>query len=173
MRHFPLVGRVMFLAAMMFVTSAQAQIPLGSYPDGMSDGTVSLIYDPSNGNLQIATPGDTKWTTLEITSPNGMFMGAPASGLVQPPFDVFTPTKYFLLKTTGLGTTDLGNALSPGLDGAALAAELEVHGSVLPRGNINDGPHGPVNLLIVPEPSSIALIGFGLAAMAGLRRKRS
>jgi hypothetical protein len=48
-----------------------------------------------------------------------------------------------------------------------LAAELEVNGSVLPSGPLS------IDLLVVPEPSSIVMIGLGLVGLAGLRRKRA
>ncbi|MCA9167395.1 MAG: PEP-CTERM sorting domain-containing protein, partial [Planctomycetales bacterium] len=96
----------------------------------------------------------------------GYFTGSPPDGLVQPPFDVFTPTKYFLLKTDGIGDTDLGNVLPAGLSRDALGADLTVQGSLKPSGGL-----GIVSLYLVPEPSSVLLLEFGLLGMLGLRRQ--
>jgi hypothetical protein len=167
MRKFQILAGLAVVASIFVATTAQAQIELGPYPAGLSDDKPSLVYNPADGALSIAMPGDTKWSTLEMISPNGMFTGTATPGLVLPPFDVFSPTKYFLLKTTGLGDQELGAALAPGLSGAALAAELEVNGSVLPSGPLS------IDLLVVPEPSSIVMIGLGLVGLAGLRRKRA
>jgi hypothetical protein len=156
--------QVLFAVALvaMVGSMAQAAIPGGGV---VGDDIISLVYDPSNGNLSVDAAGK-QWSTLEILSPSGMFTGTATPGLVLPPFDVFSPTKYFLLKTTGLGDTDLGNVLAPGLSADQLAAELTVNGSVLPSGGL-----GNVDLSVVPEPSSFIMIGLGLLGLLGLRRK--
>lgn len=161
--------QILFAVAMVAVlgSMAQAAVPATGV---VGDDKITLVYDPTSGNLSVDAAGK-QWSTLEILSAGGMFTGSAADGLVLPPFDVFSPTKYFLLKTAGLGDTDLGNALPPGMSREALAADLTVNGSVLPRGNINEAPHGPVDLFVVPEPSSIVMIGLGLLGLLGLRRK--
>lgn len=146
----------------MFASMAQAALPVGP---GAGDDIVSLIYDPASGNLKLDAAG-VKVTTLEIQSAAGMFTGSAPAGLVSPPFDVFSPKKYFLLKTTGIGDTDLGNVLPTGLSGQALGADLSVNGSKLPSGGL-----GAVNLNVVPEPSSLALLVLGGLGMLRIRRK--
>ena len=148
----------------VFASMAQAALPLGP---GYGDDIISLIYNPETGNLSLDAAGK-QVTTLEMLSAAGNFTGTAADGLVAPPFDVFSPKKYFLLKTAGIGDTDLGNALPTGLGADALAADLTVQGSVKPQGGL-----GAVDLHVVPEPTSLALIGAGLLGMLSIRRKRA
>lgn len=146
--------------------SANAAVPGGGTID---DDKISLIYDPGTGDLSIDAAGQ-QWSTLEITSASGLFTGTPAAGLVLPPFDVFSPTKYFLLKTAGMGDTHLGQVLPTGINLTTLGDDLTVNGSVLPRGNINDAQWGPVDLVWIPEPASMLLLGLGMASILTFRR---
>ena len=128
---------------------AQAAIPLAtsSQPD---PAVMSLVYDPTDGNLRLHAAGQ-HVTTLEVMSHSAVFTGVQPSQ-VQPPFDVYLPGKFFLLKTDGMGDEDFGRAIIPGLTGDALAADLSVDGSIMPEGALP-----AMTLVVVPEPASLCL----------------
>jgi hypothetical protein len=79
--------------------------------------------------------------------------------------------KFFKLVTEGVGAVDVGAILPPGLSADALAAELQVDGSIKPAGKLTAAPGGGPFLYVVPEPSSVALVCCGLLGLLGLRRK--
>ena len=124
---------------------------------------IKLWYDPTDGNLMIDAAGK-QISTFELTSDAGYLTGE-TPDIVLPPFDVHTPVKFFILKTDGIGDTDLGPILEPGLSGATLAADLTANGSILPRGGL-----GPV-VLGLPEPASLSLASIGFLGLLGLRRR--
>ena len=65
------------------------------------------------------------------------------------------------------GTADLGNVLVAGLDQAALEALLT---NAVYTGQLGSGQQ-VLDLVVVPEPSSLALLGLG--GLMALRRRRS
>ena len=138
---------------------ASAAIPAGG---SVGDGNISLVYDPADGSLKLDAAGK-KVTTLEVHSTAGYFTGT-APSQVSPPFDVFNATKFFLLKTAGIGDENFGPALAKGLSVDALSSDLKVAGSILPSGSL-----GTVDLVYIPEPSSLVLASLGLL---GLVRRR-
>ncbi|MCA9171143.1 MAG: hypothetical protein KDB23_25900, partial [Planctomycetales bacterium] len=114
-----------------------------------------LSYDPATGDLGLRTHGRTV-TSLEILSRRGLFQGDTPDDL-QTPFDVFSPTKFFLLKTAGIQDTDWGPILPPGLDAELLFSDLSMHGSIKGAGGL-----GTVGIEILPEPSALTLFALGL-----------
>ncbi|MCA9167394.1 MAG: hypothetical protein KDB23_06980 [Planctomycetales bacterium] len=159
------ISNVIVIAALvtMFGSTSQAALPLGAGP---GDDVISLIYNPMNGNLALDAAGKLI-TTLEIQSAAGYFTGTPADGMVQPPFDVYTPNKYFLLRTSGIGDTDLGNVLPSGLTCFAVAADLTVLGSLKPFGSL-----GTVDMFMCPEPSCLLPLGLGFMGVLRVNRRR-
>ncbi|MCA9199375.1 MAG: PEP-CTERM sorting domain-containing protein [Planctomycetales bacterium] len=154
--------------AACFSCIANAQI---STDGKLDDDIVTLVYNPADGNLSIANPyeaaGEAKpVTTLEAVSAGGYFTGT------RPPqltglFDVFSATKLFKLDPAGFDDLDFGPAMAPGIGKDVLAQDLKVSGSFLGGGSLE------VDLMYVPEPSSMVMIGLGLIGLASIRRKRS
>ena len=64
----------------------------------------------------------------------------------------------------------LGPILPAGMSAADIMADTSMDGSRSAGGKINASPGGGPYLL-VPEPSSIALVFCGLLGLLGLRRK--
>jgi hypothetical protein len=135
---------------------------------------VSVIYDPASGNLSLDSPSRSV-TTFEAKSAGNLFIpGNVAPGVIAPPFDLITPAKLFKL-SAGAGaynSIDFGNVLPGGLGGDAIAADMSISGSLTPDGSGNNAlDAGGLDIVVVPEPSSILLVGFGLMALLGLRRR--
>lgn len=156
------------LAAALTVTAlvtsnAVAEMPLAG-ADYLSDGEITLVYDPADGNMSIDASGK-MISTFELQSASGVLTGT-TPDIVLPPFDVHTPVKFFILKTDGIGDTDLGPIAGAGYDGATLSADLTLNGSVLPSGGL-----GNANLAVVPEPASMGLAFLGFLGLLGIRRK--
>ncbi len=147
---------------------AKAAIQMnGTIGAGADDGIITLLYDPANGRLEFDSAGK-ELTALEILSAGGNFTGTKppqANGL----FDVFTPTKFFILKpgASRFGDQDFGALLAPGLTMHQIAADLTVGGALFPRGGL-----GVVDMCCTPEPSSAGyLTTLMLGLIRGGRRK--
>ena len=136
---------------------------------------VSVIYDPASGNLSLDSPSRSV-TTFEAKSAGNLFIpGNVAPGVIAPPFDLITPAKLFKLSAGAGAYTNLnfGTVVKPGLDEAALVADMSVNGSLTPDGSGNNALDAQgLSVVVVPEPTSVALIGFGLLGLLSFRRKR-
>ena len=129
----------------------------------IGDSDVSLVYDPRDGRLALDAAGHLV-STFEVISASGIFTGAQPD-LVLPPFDVFRPDKFFLLKTQGIGDTDFGLAAAPRLSQEFIGLDLTNNGSLA----IASLPGGDV--VYVPEPlMNIWLVATGLLPMRTRRR---
>lgn len=156
--------KVIFALAISALITAPsfAALPLAG-ADYRDDGEITLIYDPADGNMSIDAAGK-QITTFELKSEAGVLTGT-TPDIVLPPFDVHTPVKFFILKTEGIGDTDLGPIAGAGYDGPTLSADLSLSGSVLPSGGLGN-PN-----LFVPEPASMGLALLGFLGLLGIRRK--
>ena len=140
-----------------------------------ASATTVITYAPADGNLNAANAVE-GITTLEIKSAGGNFVpGNAAPGVFLPPFDTINANKLFVLKTDGFNDINFGNVVTPGLNIDQLGADMSIDGSLKQGGGLaGDGP-GPsegLDIVVVPEPGSIALIGFGLLGLLSFRRKR-
>lgn len=165
LRRLPIAAAITIIAT--FGPPAEANMPTGGR---VGDERISLLYNPTTGNLFVDAAG-LRWSTLELLSESGLFdQRKLAPDLMMGLWPDFNPHKLFLLKPAGFGDTNLGDVLPPGLQLDQLAADLTATGAILPRGSINESPHGPVDLGFVPEPSGATLLGCGLLGL-GLRRR--
>ncbi|MCA9152275.1 MAG: hypothetical protein KDA92_23395, partial [Planctomycetales bacterium] len=94
---------------------------------------VRFDYDPANGNFSMNA--DVELTTLEIKSELAVFTG-PEPSFIARPFDVYTPTKLFTLKTQGVSILDFGPVFDAGLSAQFLADNLCMQGSIKPSGEL-------------------------------------
>ncbi len=160
------MGKLETLAAfavgvmLWFCAAVRAEVPLGGR---VGDDVVSLIYNPANGNLSLDSAGKTL-TTLQVTSASGVFTGRKPAQL-NGDFDVYVPGKLFMMDPEGFGDEEFGFTVLPGLD-AGLARDLSIDGSVHGGGNL-----GAPDLIIVPEPAAVALVGLGLLSLVGVARR--
>ncbi len=152
---------------MLWGSLAEAAIPWsGSIGPGADDGLITLVYDPRDGSLSLDAAGK-ELTALEILSASGNFRGAKPSQ-VNGLFDVFTPSKLFILKpgAARFGDQDFGATLAPGLTPLEVAADLTVSGALFPAGGL-----GTVDLFKMPEPSSVGLMSLSLLGLVRYRRR--
>ena len=166
----PPVGDGMF-NQLDIVAAQQAGIYLaGPYaalgPNGQAnDGQTSIIYNAGSGELAVDTPAGTELTSINIDSATGIFTGDAAENLGGS-FDNDADDNIF--KATfgsSFGTLSFGNVAQSGLTENFLLDDLTVVGSLQGGGALGD-----VDLIYVPEPTSLVLLL--LAAFALLARPR-
>lgn len=148
-----------------FVSSVQGAISLKGSRD---DEIISLIYDPRNGQLDLEGGGK-KLTAIEILSPGAHLTGP------RPDWEVCIgdcfrgPQKVFLLKpgNAAFSELDFGQLVTPRLSAETLANDLIVSGAIFPSGGL-----GTVDLIYVPEPSSMILASMFAVYLARRARNR-
>ena len=133
------------------------------------DGQTSVIYNPGTGELSVDAPAGLELTSINIDSAGGVFTGAAAQNLGGS-FDNDADNNVF--KATfgsSFGSLSFGNVAQPGLSEDVVANDLTVVGSLAGGGDL-----GAVDLIYVPEPSALVLLGLGVAGMLLTRtRKRN
>ena len=114
-------------------------------------------------------PAGKELTSVNIESTSGIFTGSPAQNLGGS-FDNDSDTNIF--KATfgsSFGSLSFGNVAQTGLSEAVVAGDLTVVGSLAGGGDL-----GSVDLIYIPEPSSVVLLSIGvLAAIVARSRYRA
>ena len=160
--------------------SGSNEVPANASP---GTGTAIVAYDPIAHTLSLdvtfsGLSGNTTAAHIHCCAPPGAnaavatslpsFLGFPAgvvSGLYSQVFDLTLASSFNAAFVAANGGTVLGAeaALSNGLAGGN--AYLNIHTTAFPGGEIRG------NLAPVPEPTTLGLIGLGLAGF-GYARKR-
>lgn len=137
------------------------------------DRDVELKYDPVRGILGIqARPlaGDAaapaRISTVEIRSASGLFVGGLAEQL-DGPFDIQSPYVIIKQDVEGFASLQLGTVLFAGMSQEFLASDLSVDIT------FTDGSRLRNAWVIVPEPTTGAMVLTMLGAMTFRRRRRS
>ena len=146
----------------MDVVDAKANVGTGT----LGDDQTSLVYDRGTGELIIDTPADQNLTSINIDSGAGILTGDPAENLGGS-FDNDVDNNIF--KATfgsSFGSLSFGNVAQAGLSEGFVANDLTVVGSLAGGGEL-----GEVDLIYVPEPSSILLLVIGLLFCVTATRK--
>ena len=138
-----------------------------SGPGTENDGQTSVVYDPSTGELGVDAPAGVDLTSVNIDSAAGIFTGDPAQNLGGS-FDNDADGNIF--KATfgsSFGSLSFGTVAQAGLSEEFILGDLTVVGSLAGGGDL-----GNVDLVYVPEPTTIALLLIALVGiLAGCRRR--
>jgi hypothetical protein len=152
------------LAPGHYLTGPYAAINKGG---SIGDGQTSIIYNTSTGEVGVDAPAGTDLTSVNIDSAGSIFTGDPAQNLGGS-FDNDTDNNIF--KATfgsSFGTLSFGNVAQAGLSEDFVANDLTVIGSLAGGGDL-----GPVDLVFIPEPSSLVLLVLATVAFCAVARRR-
>jgi hypothetical protein len=125
------------------------------------DGQTSIGYDTATGEIWVDPPAGVELTSINIDSATGIFTGDPAQNLGGS-FDNDNHTNVF--KATfgsSFGMISFGNVAQVGMSEAFLLEDLTVIGSLASGGGLGD-----VDLIYVPEPTSLVLLSVALFCLA-------
>ena len=131
------------------------------------DGQPSIVYNAETGEVGVDAPAGTDLTSINIDSAAGVFTGNPADNLGGS-FDNDADNNVF--KATfgsSFGSLSFGNVAQAGLSEDFVAGDLTVVGSLAGGGDL-----GEVDLIYVPEPTTMLLLGLGLVGAFVMRRRK-
>ena len=152
------------LAAGTYLTGPYATIQ----SNGQSgDGQTSVVYSPDTGELSVDAPLGVELTSINIDSASGIFTGDAAQNLGGS-FDHDADGNIF--KATfgsSFGSLSFGSVAQAGLSPQFVADDLTVVGSLAGGGDL-----GPVDLVYVPEPSTVWLLLTAIGPLLAFRRRR-
>ena len=141
--------------------------PYGAIGGGgvSGDNQTSISYNPGTGEVEVDAPAGVELTSVNIDSAGGIFTGDAAANLGGS-FDNDADGNIFKATFGGsFGSISLGNVAQTGLSQDFVMNDLTVVGSLAGGGDL-----GNVDLIYVPEPSSLMLLVVG--ALACTRRRR-
>ena len=132
-----------------------------------ADSQTSLVYDSATGNLSVDAPAGFDLTSINIQSATAIFTESPAENL-EGAFDNDTDDNIFKATFGGsFGSLSFGQVATPGLSRDFLLSDLTVQGSLAGGGALGD-----VDLIYIPEPAAISLLGIAVATIVVLASRK-
>ena len=150
------------LSAGVYLTGPYAAVKPGGKA---GDGQTSVGYNRDTGEVWVDAPAGTELTSINIDSAGAIFTGEAAQNLGGS-FDNDADGNIF--KATfgsSFGSLSFGNVAQTGLAEEFLLSDLTVVGSLQ-----GGGPLGDVDLIYVPEPTSLVLLLLAVIALLARRR---
>jgi hypothetical protein len=152
------------LANGFYLTGPYAAIAPGGAAD---DGQTSIGYNPGTGEVYVDAPAGTELTSINIDSAGGIFTGDAAANLGGS-FDNDADGNIFKATFGGsFGSLSFGNVAQTGLSQDFVLNDFTVVGSLAGGGALGD-----VDLIYVPEPSSMILALLSIVGVLAARRRR-
>jgi hypothetical protein len=142
------------LSVGIYLTGPYAAVHQGGAAD---DAQTSVGYDSGSGEVWVDAPAGSQLTSINIDSAAGIFTGEAAQNLGGS-FDNDADDNIF--KATfgdSFGSLSLGLVAQPGLSEQFVQNDLSVVGSLAGGGDL-----GQVDLIYVPEPGTVVLLGLAL-----------
>jgi hypothetical protein len=139
-----------------------------STPEGsLGDDRTSIVYDAHTGYIALDAPNGRGFSSELIESAAGILTGT------QPPiltgsYNIFTAYEIFHgfdEPCLNFGLQGFGPAAEPGLSASFVRSDLTALGSLCGGGDL-----GEIDVIYVPEPSTVALLSLGVALAVGLSR---
>jgi hypothetical protein len=128
-------------------------------------GQTSIVYNSTTGELRVDAPASTELTSVNIDSAAGIFTGDAAENLGGS-FDNHSHDNIFKATFgTSFGALSFGDVAQAGLSEDFVDNDLTVVGSLARGGDLGD-----VDLVYVPEPSSLLLVLLAMFGLPCLRR---
>jgi hypothetical protein len=158
----PPVGDGLFNQLDIIAAQQAANYLTGPYAaiesNGQSDDDQSSIgYDARSGEVWIDAPAGMELSSINIDSVAGIFTGQSAQNLGGS-FDNDADANIFKATFGGsFGSVSFGNVAQTGLSEEFVLGDLSVVGSLAGGGEL-----GSVDLVYVPEPTSVLLLSVGL-----------
>ena len=126
-------------------------------PGTPGDGLASIIYDSTTGELGVDAPAGMELTSINVDSAAGIFTRDAAENLGGS-FDNDSDNNIF--KATfgsSFGSLSFGTVAQAGLSEDFVLGDLTTVGSLAGGGDL-----GNVDLIYIPEPSTVVLLVLGL-----------
>ena len=131
------------------------------------DAQTSIVYNATTGEVSVDAPAGKDLTSVNIESASRIFTGDPAQNLGGS-FDNDADGNIF--KATfgsSFGSLSFGNVAQTGLSEDFVAGDLTVVGSLAGGGDL-----GAVDLIYIPEPSTLVLLSLALVGALAFGRRQ-